>query len=221
MKGMGFNFYRFSICWSRIIPNGTLDEPVNEEGVKFYSDLIDKLLAAGIEPMITLVHFDMPYHLVKNYNGFASRYVVDCFERYAKVCIERFGDRVKHWMSFNEQNLHSMMLRVSNAEEIPEGVSLPKHLYQVNHNVMMAHCKAVRALREMQPDAKFCGMGAITNIYAYDNSPENNLFATQAYNLLNGYLVDTFAQGKYPDYWNAYLENRGWMLHLKKAMKNY
>ena len=109
MKGMGFNFYRFSICWSRIIPNGTLDEPVNEEGVKFYSDLIDKLLAAGIEPMITLVHFDMPYHLVKNYNGFASRYVVDCFERYAKVCIERFGDRVKHWMSFNEQNLHSMM----------------------------------------------------------------------------------------------------------------
>ena len=199
MKGMGFNFYRFSICWSRIIPNGTLDEPVNEEGVKFYSDLIDKLLAAGIEPMITLVHFDMPYHLVKNYNGFASRYVVDCFERYAKVCIERFGDRVKHWMSFNEQNLHSMMLRVSNAEEIPEGVSLPKHLYQVNHNVMMAHCKAVRALREMQPDAKFCGMGAITNIYAYDNSPENNLFATQAYNLLNGYLVDTFAQGKYPE----------------------
>ncbi len=178
MKGMGFNFYRFSICWSRIIPNGTLDEPVNEEGVKFYSDLIDKLLAAGIEPMITLVHFDMPYHLVKNYNGFASRYVVDCFERYAKVCIERFGDRVKHWMSFNEQNLHSMMLRVSNAEEIPEGVSLPKHLYQVNHNVMMAHCKAVRALRETQPDAKFCGMGAITNIYAYDNSPENNLFAT-------------------------------------------
>ena len=199
MKGMGFNFYRFSICWSRIIPNGTLDEPVNEEGVKFYSDLIDKLLAAGIEPMITLVHFDMPYHLVKNYNGFASRYVVDCFERYAKVCIERFGDRVKHWMSFNEQNLHSMMLRVSNAEEIPEGVSLPKHLYQVNHNVMMAHCKAVRALREMQPDAKFCGMGAITNVYAYDNSPKNNLFATQAYNLLNGYLVDTFAQGKYPE----------------------
>ena len=57
--------------------------------------------------MITLVHFDMPYHLVKEYNGFASRYVVDCFERYAKVCIERFGDRVKHWMSFNEQNLHS------------------------------------------------------------------------------------------------------------------
>ena len=114
-----------------------------------------------------------------------------------------------------------MMLRVSNAEVIPEGVSYPKHLYQVNHNVMMAHCKAVRALRQMQPDAKFCGMGAITNIYAYENSPENNFFATKGYNLLNGFLVDTFAQGKYPDYWNAYLENRGWMLLLKKVTKNY
>ena len=72
-------------------------------------------------------------------------------------------------------------------------------------------CKAVRALRQMQPDAKFCGMGAITNIYAYENSPENNFFATKGYNLLNGFLVDTFAQGKYPDYWNVYLENRGWM----------
>jgi len=101
MAQMGFNFYRFSICWSRIIPNG--DDDVNEEGVQFYSDLIDKLIAHGITPMITLVHFDMPYKLVKEYNGFASRKVVDLFERYARVCMECFGDRVKHWMSFNEQ----------------------------------------------------------------------------------------------------------------------
>ena len=211
MKEMGFNFYRFSICWSRIIPNGSLDEPVNEEGVAFYNSLIDRLLAAGIEPMITLVHFDMPYELVKEHNGFASRYVVDCFERYARVCIERFGDRVKHWMSFNEQNLHGMMLRVSNAEDIPEGVSLPKHLYQVNHNVFIAHCKAVKALRELQPDAKFCGMNAVTNIYPYTNTPKNNLFAWQAYQYMNGFHCDVFAKGKYPDYMVAYLENRGWM----------
>ena len=84
-------------------------------------------------------------------------------------------------MSFNEQNLHAMMLRVSNAEEIPEGVDPAKHLYQVNHNVFIAHCKAVRALRNMQPDAKFCGMSAVTNIYPYSNTPKNNLFAWQAY----------------------------------------
>lgn len=142
---MGFNFYRFSICWSRIIPNG--DDEVNEEGVQFYNNLIDELIANGITPMITLVHFDMPYHLVKEYNGFASRKVVDLFERYARVCMERFGDRVKHWMSFNEQNLHSCNLIYSNAEIIPEGKSKAEHLYQVAHNVMIAHCKAVKALR--------------------------------------------------------------------------
>ena len=158
MKEMGFNFYRFSICWSRIIPNG--DDEINEEGVAFYNQLIDQLLEAGIEPMITLVHFDMPYHLVKEYNGFASRKVVDLFERYARVCMERFGDRVKHWMSFNEQNLFSQSLRYSNAEDIPEGEDPIKFLYQVNHHVFIAHCKAVKALRELVPDAQFCGMVA-------------------------------------------------------------
>ena len=211
MKEMGFNFYRFSICWARIIPNGTLEEPVNEEGIAFYNGLIDKLLAAGIEPMITFVHFDMPYYLVKNYNGFASRYVVDCFERYAQVCIERFGDRVKHWMSFNEQNLHGKRLKDSNAEVIPEGVHRAKHLYQVNHNVFIAHCKAVRALRERYPESYFCGMNTVANVYPYSNTPKNNLFAWQAYNYSCGFHADVFAHGQYPDYMVAYLTNRGWM----------
>lgn len=114
-------------------------------------------------------------------------------------------------MSFNEQNLHGMMLRVSNAEEIPEGVDPAKHLYQVNHNVFIAHCKAVKALRELQPDAQFCGMNAVTNIYPYSNTPKNNLFAWKAYQYMNGFHCDVFAKGKYPDYMIAYLENRGWM----------
>ena len=110
-----------------------------------------------------------------------------------------------------------MMLRVSNAEEIPEGVSEAKHLYQVNHNVFIAHCKAVKALRELQPDAKFCGMAAVTNIYPYTNTPKNNLFAWQAYQYMNGFHVDVFAKGKYPDYMVAYLENRGWMPHFEEG----
>ena len=215
MKEMGFNFYRFSICWSRIIPNG--DDEINEEGVKFYSDLIDKLIAAGIEPMITLVHFDMPYKLVKEYNGFVSRKVVDLFERYARVCMERFGDRVKHWMTFNEQNLHAMMLRVSNAEEIPEGVSEAKHLYQVNHNVFIAHCKATKALRELVPDAKMCGMTAVTNYYAEKCTPQNNLFVKQAYNYANAFHSDVFVNGEYPSYMVSYLENRGWMPEFEEG----
>ena len=217
MKGMGFNFYRFSICWSRIIPNG--DDEVNEEGIQFYNNLIDELIKAGIEPMITLVHFDMPYKLVKEYNGFASRKVVDLFERYARVCMERFGDRVKHWMTFNEQNLHAMMLRVSNAEEVPEGVTLAKHLYAVNHNIFIAHCKATKSLRELVPDAKMCGMCAVTNYYPEKCTPENNLFAQQAHNYMNGFHVDVFAKGEYPKYMVNYLTNRGWMPYFEDGDK--
>ena len=205
MKEMGFNFYRFSICWSRIIPNG--DDEINEEGVQFYNNLIDELIANGITPMITLVHFDMPYHLVKEYNGFASRKVVDLFERYARVCMERFGDRVKHWMSFNEQNLHSCNLIYSNAEIIPEGKSKAEHLYQVAHNVMIAHCKAVKALRELVPDAKFGGMTTITNFYPATDTPKYNLFCQKAYDLVNDWVCYVQANGKYPRYYTAYLKN--------------
>ena len=212
LKEMNFNFYRFSICWSRIIPNG--DDEINEEGIDFYNRVIDELIASGITPMITLVHFDMPYHLVEKYNGFASREVVDLFERYARVCIERFGDRVKHWMSFNEQNLHANSLRFSNAEVIPEGKSYAQHLYQVNHNVMIAHCKAVKALRELQPDAKFCVMTTIDNFYPEKNTPKNNLFTKLAYQL-STFHNDIFTEGKYPDYVVSYLENRGWMPHFE------
>lgn len=208
MKEMGFNFYRFSIAWSRIIPNG--DDEVNEEGVQFYNNLIDELIANGITPMITLVHFDMPYHLVKEYNGFASRKVVDLFDRYARVCMERFGDRVKHWMSFNEQNLHSCNLIYSNAEIIPEGKTKAEHLYQVAHNVMIAHCKAVKALRELVPDAKFGGMTTITNFYPATDTPKNNLFCQKAYDLVNDWVCYVQANGKYPRYYTSYLKNRGW-----------
>lgn len=215
MKQMGFNFYRFSIAWSRIIPNG--DDEVNEEGVAFYNNLIDELIANGITPMITLVHFDMPYKLVKEYNGFASRKVVDLFERYARVCMERFGDRVKHWMSFNEQNLHAMNLIYSNAETIPEGKTLPQHLYQVAHNVMIAHCKAVKALRELVPDAKFGGMTTITQFYPATTSPQNNLFVRQMSDLVNYWVGEVQATGKYPYYYESYLKERGWFPHFEEG----
>ena len=214
MKEMGFNFYRFSICWSRIIPNG--DDDINEEGVAFYNRLIDQLLEGGIEPMITLVHFDMPYHLVKEYNGFASRKVVDLFERYARVCMERFGDRVKHWMSFNEQNLFSQSLRYSNAEDIPEGEDPIKFLYQVNHHVFIAHCKAVKALRELVPDAQFCGMVAYGLTYPDSAEPKANMIAQLTNDYFNNFYVDVFTKGKYPQYMINYLTAHDWMPKFDK-----
>jgi len=206
LKEMGFNFYRFSICWSRVIPDG--EGEVNEEGIQFYNNVIDELIAQGITPMITFVHFDMPYHLVEKYNGFASRKVVDLFERYVKLCYERFGDRVKHWMTFNEQNLHGLMLKVSNAELIPEGVSEEAFLYQVNHHVFIAHCKAVKALRETWSDAQICGMVTYMLVYPNSEDPKANMIATLANDLLNNFYIDVFSKGKYPKYMLNYLNTQ-------------
>lgn len=93
-KELGFNFYRTSIAWTRVFPNG--EGEVNEEGLKFYDDLFDELIKNGIEPVITLYHFDMPLDISEKYNGFASRKVVDLFEKYSKVVFERYKDKVRY-----------------------------------------------------------------------------------------------------------------------------
>ena len=100
---MGFKCFRTSIAWTRIFPNGDEEEP-NEEGLKFYDDLFDQLLAHQIEPVITLSHFEMPYHLVTKYGAWRNRKLIDFFVRFAEVVMERYKDKVKYWMTFNEIN---------------------------------------------------------------------------------------------------------------------
>ena len=100
---MGFKCFRTSIAWSRIFPNGDEAEP-NEEGLQFYDDVFDELLKYGIEPVITLSHFEMPYHLAKEYGGFMNRKTVDFFVKFSEVCFKRYKDKVKYWMTFNEIN---------------------------------------------------------------------------------------------------------------------
>ena len=100
---MGFKCFRTSIAWTRIFPKGDEKEP-NEEGLKFYDDMFDELLKYGIEPVITLSHFEMPLHLAKEYGGWMNRKVIDFFVKFAKVCFKRYKDKVKYWMTFNEIN---------------------------------------------------------------------------------------------------------------------
>ena len=100
---MGFGVFRMSISWSRIFPNGD-DALPNEEGLAFYDKVFDECHKHGIEPMVTLNHFDMPLHLAEEYNGFASRHVVDAFEHYADTLFRRYKGKVKYWMTFNEIN---------------------------------------------------------------------------------------------------------------------
>lgn len=103
MAKYGAKAYRFSLAWSRIIPIGGRDDPVNEEGIAFYNKLIDGLLARGITPWLTLYHWDLPQGLQDRYGGWLNKEEVSKdFERYARVCYERFGDRVKNWITLNE-----------------------------------------------------------------------------------------------------------------------
>ena len=101
LAGMGIKCLRTSIAWTRIFPKGDELEP-NEEGLKFYDDVFDELLKYGIEPVITLSHFELPLHLAREYGGFRSRKLVDFFERFAEVCFKRYKNKVKYWMTFNE-----------------------------------------------------------------------------------------------------------------------
>ncbi|KAL0308305.1 UNVERIFIED_CONTAM: Raucaffricine-O-beta-D-glucosidase [Sesamum radiatum] len=102
MKKLGLDAYRFSISWSRVLPGGRLSGGVNKEGIKFYNDLIDSLLAQGIEPWVTIFHFDVPQCLEDEYGGFLSPRIVEDFAEFAQLCFFEFGDRVKHWITQNE-----------------------------------------------------------------------------------------------------------------------
>nr|CAB3503244.1 unnamed protein product [Digitaria exilis] len=102
MKDMGMDAYRFSISWTRILPNGTLSGGINREGVRYYNDLIDELLLKGVQPFVTLFHWDSPQSLEDKYGGFLSPSIINDFKGYAEVCFKEFGDRVKHWITFNE-----------------------------------------------------------------------------------------------------------------------
>ncbi|WP_322552636.1 glycoside hydrolase family 1 protein (plasmid) [Priestia megaterium] len=204
-KELGFNAYRTSISWSRIFPNGE-GEP-NEEGLQFYDSVFDELLANGIQPVITLYHFDLPLHLSHKYNGFASRKVVDLFEKYARTVFKRYGQKVKYWLTFNEQNL--VLTR-------PEywGVTLlndqsqEKVRYQVCHNVFVAHAKAVNALHELVPGGKMAGMVTYLTTYPATSRPQDTIANIKAKELLVDFYLDVFAHGTYPTYVTSQLDKK-------------
>ncbi|MBS4162173.1 glycoside hydrolase family 1 protein, partial [Klebsiella pneumoniae] len=131
---MGFKAYRFSIAWTRIIPDG--DGDINLKGIQFYSDLIDELLANHIEPIVTMYHFDLPHALQKK-GGWSNRPTIDAFETYAKILFENYGDRVKYCLTINEQNM--MILHGAALGTLDRNLENPKkELYQQNHNMLVA-----------------------------------------------------------------------------------
>lgn len=201
---MGLKAYRFSIAWTRIIPDG--DGIVNEKGIKFYNDLIDELKKYNIEPIVTMFHFDLPYELEKK-GGWLNRKTVDDFENYAKVLFENFGSKVKYWLTINEQN--TMILHPGAIGRI-KGAKLPtkKELYQQNHHMMLAQAKVMKLYHEMCPNGKIGPALNITTMYGETCKPEDAIAAHNWETIRGWSFLDLAVWGRYNKLAWSYLVDR-------------
>ncbi|MDR1033592.1 MAG: family 1 glycosylhydrolase, partial [Bifidobacteriaceae bacterium] len=151
MSEMGFKAFRTSIDWSRIFSTGTETEP-NEQGLEFYDRLISKIADLGMEPVITISHYEMPVHLLREYNGFESREVVDYYEKFAKLVLDRYHDKVKYWIPFNQINSLASWGEYASLG-LKKGFDL-QTTYQAVHNQFVASALATKYAHENYPDVK-------------------------------------------------------------------
>ncbi|ANZ69176.1 glycoside hydrolase family 1 protein [Pediococcus claussenii] len=203
MAEMGLNSYRFQISWSRVNPLG--DGDFNEEGIAYYDQFINELLKRNIQPMICLYHFDMPLNLAQKYNGFLDRHVVDAFARYGREMVKRFGDRVKYWITFNEQNLYSTSEAFKIAGYL-KGNKTDSELYQISHHVMLAHAQVTNYIHE-NTNCQIGGMLAYSEVYPVSPQPKDILYARQIDEFLNHNLLDVFVHGHYSNEVMTYVKN--------------
>ena len=152
---MGFKVFRLSIAWSRIFPNGDDKEP-NEEGLKFYDDIFDECHKYGIEPLVTMSHYEPPINLVLNYNGWYDREIIDMFVKYVDVITDRYKDKVKYWLTFNE--VDSMIRHPYTTGGLVrdrfEGKNFPEVIFQAMHHQFVASALATKIAHEKNPDCK-------------------------------------------------------------------
>ncbi|EKO3421572.1 6-phospho-beta-glucosidase [Vibrio fluvialis] len=200
---MGFKCFRTSIAWTRIFPNGDEDAP-NEAGLQFYDDLFDELLKYGIEPVITLSHFEMPNHLVKQYGSWQNRQVMDFFVKFSQTVMQRYQHKVKYWITFNEiNNQRNWKLPIwgyCNSGMIYADYEHPEQvMYQVLHHQFLASAKVVKLGHEINPDFKIGSMIHMMPLYPATCRPEDMLLAQEL--MREKYLFsDVQVRGYYPSY---------------------
>ncbi len=201
---MGFKTFRMSISWPRIFPNGDDREP-NEEGLAFYDKVFDELLKYGIEPLVTLSHYEIPLSLVQNYNGWADRRVVEFFVHYAETVFNRYKGKVKYWLTFNEINISTLSPYIGSGILIDEVEHKEQTVYQALHHQFVASARAVKACHEIIPDAMIGCMLARMEVYPETCSPDDVLEA-QKEDQMNLFFTDVQVRGYYPSYMLSYFE---------------
>ncbi|WP_249704701.1 6-phospho-beta-glucosidase BglA [Bacillus zhangzhouensis] len=210
---MGLKCLRTSIGWSRIFPKGDEAEP-NEAGLQFYDDVFDELLKHGIEPVITLSHFEMPLHLAREYGGFRSRKVAEYFAKFAEVCFNRYKDKVTYWMTFNEINNkmdvnNPLFLWTNSGVSVKEGENAKEIMYRAGHHELLASAWAVAKGKEINPNFQIGAMVSHVPIYPYSSNPEDVMLAEE-YMRQRYFFPDVQVRGYYPSYALKEFEREGY-----------
>lgn len=214
MAGMGFKAFRTSISWGRIYPNG-IEETPNEAGLKFYDDMFDTMIELGMEPVITLSHYETPLYLLTEFGGWTNRKMIAIWEKYVRTVFQRYKGKVKYWMTFNEiNNIFRMPFAAGGILDVnPEDTNEPikgltkKDIYQACHYTFVANALTVKACHEIDPEAKIGCMLSLSSCATYPNScnPKDVIGALK-YRRENLFFGDVMCRGEYPGYVNRIWE---------------
>ena len=193
---MGFKVYRFSIAWTRILPNGDDDIP-NELGLNFYENIIDECLKYNIEPLITICHFDTPISLIKKYGGWRDRRMIDAYLKFCHIIFKRYANKVRYWITFNEINMILHMPFMSAGIILNENDNEMAIKYNAAHYEIIASAKAVKLAHQIMPNCMVGCMLAAGQYYPFTCNP-NDIYAAMEADRDNYFFIDAQVRGEYP-----------------------
>lgn len=211
---MGFKVYRFSIAWSRIYPTGEEEIP-NEKGLQFYDDVIDECRKYGIEPLITLSHYEIPLALCRKYDGFRSRKTISLFARYARTVLERYHTRVRYWLTFNEINVTLLSPLLGAGVLTPKDELSASERYQTAHHQLVASALVTKIAREIDPELKIGCMAASAPVYPMTCDPADMMKMMTLQHDLD-YFIHVHCEGKYPYYAEKLWKDQGVVLDISE-----
>jgi 6-phospho-beta-glucosidase len=219
-KELGLKCLRTSISWSRIFPKGIEEEP-NEAGLLYYDRLFDELLENGIEPVITLSHFEMPYYIYEKFGGFANKEVIPLFVKFAKCVFQRYKDKVIYWMTFNEINNQAdgqepLHVWTNSAMIIEDEEKKEELVFQAAINELIASAAAVIEGKKINPNFQIGCMMAYVPVYPYSCHPDDMIASVKA-NERRFFYNDIHARGKIPSYATKYWERKNYQIEIDES----
>ncbi|WP_066026265.1 6-phospho-beta-glucosidase [Enterococcus mundtii] len=218
-KELGLKCLRTSISWSRIFPTGQEETP-NEQGLKFYDDLFDECLKNGIEPVVTLSHFEIPYAIYEDFGGFANKAVIPLFVKFAQCVFDRYKDKVTYWMTFNEINNQAdgqepVHVWTNSAMIIEDDQEKEALVFQAGVNELIASAWAVNEGKKINPNFQIGCMMAYVPIYPYSCAPEDMIASVKA-NERRFFYSDVHVRGEIPTYTEKYWEQKGLTIDISE-----